>query len=100
MGRAHTAPARGNWPPRWQPRELRRRLQQLTAQEKAIRRRYISGKTRTQELDPTDGAVAGLARDRILFTVTQVRPVAKEWAYTTHPWVWTYLKERPELLSD
>jgi len=83
-----------------QPRELRRRLQQLTAEEKAILRRYVSGKTRTQELDPTDGAVASLARDRILFTVTQVRPVSNQWAYTIQPWVWSYLTARPELLSD
>jgi FixJ family two-component response regulator len=83
-----------------QPHDLRHRLHQLTADEKAILRRYITGNTRTQELDPSNVAVAGLARDRILTTVTQVRGASDHWAYTLQPWAWTYLKERPELLAE
>jgi hypothetical protein len=64
-----------------------------------VRKRHISGRT-LQELDLTDGAVASLARDRILFTVTQVRPVSAQWAYTIQPWVWTSLTARPELLAN
>src|SRR5262249_31086664 len=56
-----------------QPHDLRHRLHQLTADEKAILRRYMSGNTRTQQLDLSNGAVSALARDRILITVTQVR---------------------------
>lgn len=82
-----------------QPHDLRHRLHQLTADEKAILRRYIAGKTRTQHLDPSNVAVAALARDRILTTVTQVRAASDHWAYTLQPWVWTYLKDRPELLA-
>jgi hypothetical protein len=82
------------------PHDLRHRLHQLSVDEKAILRRYIIGNTRTQELDPSNSAVAALARDRILTTVTQVRPVSDQWAYTVQPWVWTYLNERPELLAD
>jgi hypothetical protein len=83
-----------------QPHDLRHRLHQLTADEKAILRRYITGNTRTQELDPSTVAVASLARDRILTTVTQVRAASDQWAYTLQPWIWTYLKERPELLAE
>jgi hypothetical protein len=82
-----------------QPHDLRHRLHQLTADEKAILQRYITGYTRTQELDPSNGAVAALARDRILTTVTQVRPVSDQWAYTIQPWVLTYLTDRPDLLA-
>ena len=82
-----------------QPHDLRHRLHQLTADEKAILQRYVAGKTRTQELDPSSGAVAALARDRILTTVTQVRPVSDQWAYTIQPWVFTYLTDRPDLLA-
>jgi hypothetical protein len=83
-----------------QPHDLRHRLHQLTADEKAILCRYMSGNTRTQELDPSNVAVAALARDRILTTVTQVRAPSDQWAYTLQPWVWTYLKERPDLLAE
>jgi hypothetical protein len=82
-----------------QPHDLRHRLHQLTADEKAILQRYITGYTRTQELDPSNGAVAALARDRILTTVTQVRPVSDQWAYTIQPWVLSYLTDRPDLLA-
>jgi hypothetical protein len=83
-----------------QPHDLRHRLHQLTADERVILRRYITGNTRTQQLDPANVAVAALARDRILTTVTQVRGASDHWAYTLQPWAWTYLKERPELLAD
>ena len=83
-----------------QPHDLRHRLHQLTADEKAILRRFISANTRTQELSPSNVAVAALARDRILTTVTQVRGASAQWAYTLQPWIWTYLKERPELLAE
>jgi Super-infection exclusion protein B len=83
-----------------QPHGLRYRLHQLTADEKAILRRYITGKTRTQQLDPSNVAVSALARDRVLTTVTQVRAASEQWAYTLQPWVWTYLNERPELLAE
>jgi hypothetical protein len=82
------------------PHDLRHRLHQLTADEKAILQRYITGNTRTQELEPSNAAVAALARDRILTTVTQVRGASDQWAYTLQPWVWTYLKERPALLAE
>jgi superinfection exclusion protein B len=82
------------------PHDLRHRLHQLTADEKAILRRFISAYTRTQELSPSNVAVAALARDRILTTVTQVRAASAQWAYTLQPWIWTYLKEGPELLAE
>ncbi|HEY7093846.1 MAG TPA: super-infection exclusion protein B [Ktedonobacterales bacterium] len=82
-----------------QPQDLRHRLHQLTADEKAILRRYITGNTRAQQLDPSNVAVAALARDRILTTVTQVRAASDHWAYTLQPWIWTYLNDRPELLA-
>src|SRR5262249_4607393 len=83
-----------------QPHDLRHRLHQLTGDQKAILRRYITGKTRTQQLDPSNGAVAAPARDRVLTTVTQVRGASDHWAYTLQPWACTYLKERPELLAE
>jgi hypothetical protein len=83
-----------------QPHDLRHRLHQLTADEKAVLRRYTTGNTRTLELDPSNVAAASLARDRILTTVTQVRAASDQWAYTLQPRVWAYLKERPELLAE
>ena len=82
------------------PNSLRYRLHQLTDDEKAILRRYITANSRTQELDPSNGAVSALARDRVLTTVTQVRAASDHWAYVLQPWVWTYLKDRPELLAE
>ena len=82
-----------------QPHDLRHRLHQLTADEQAILRRYITSNTRTQQLDPSNVAVAALARDRILTTVTQVRAASDHWTYTLQPWIWTYLNERPDLLA-
>jgi hypothetical protein len=82
------------------PHDRRHRLHQLTSDEKAILQGYITGKTHTQRLDPANSAVAALARDRLLTTVTQVRAASELWAYTIQPWVWTYLNERPELLAD
>jgi hypothetical protein len=79
------------------PHGLRQRLHVLTADEKVILRRYVTGDTRTRQLAPSN--VSALARDRVLTTVTQVRAASDHWACTLQPWVWTSLNERPDLLA-
>lgn len=55
-----TALGQKEWRRRRELKVLRGRLHNLTPDEKVILRRYIAGKTRTQELRPEDGVVGGL----------------------------------------
>jgi hypothetical protein len=78
-------------------RQIRQRLHKLTPYEKAVLRGYIVGQTRTQYFGVTDGIVAGLVAEGILF-----RPGAMgspdRFPFNIYPWVWDYLNEHPELL--
>jgi hypothetical protein len=75
-------------------KHAKRRLHDLTPEERDILRGYIIGNTRTQyyrSLD--DGVVDGLEAERIIY-----RTSINGWAYNIQPWAWKYLNEHPELL--
>jgi hypothetical protein len=94
-----TALGQKEWRRRRELKVLRGRLNNLTPDEKVILRRYIAGKTRTQELRPEDGVVGGLTLEHIIYPSTERRGTFDAWAYNVQPWAWTYLTQHPELLA-
>lgn len=86
------------WKGRQALRKLRERLHALTAEEENILRHYIAGQTRTQELDCTNGVVAGLLIAGIIQKVSNYGNPVDGWACNIHPWAWKYLNAHPELL--
>ena len=82
-----------------QPHDLRHRLHHAQCRREGHLATLCQRQDAHAGASPSNGAVAGLARDRILTTVTQVRPVSDQWAYTIQPWVLTYLTDRPDLLA-
>jgi hypothetical protein len=90
---------------RWNSRRLcinhcRKRLQQLTGDEKLVLQGYVHGQTRTQYLDLNDGVVAGLVAARVLYRATTISRSYTTFAYNISDVAWDYLHEHPEVLSQ
>ncbi len=75
----------------------KKRLHDLTDEEKIILRNYIFQKTKTQYLDPRDGVVNELKRKRIIYAAASVGKLYGV-AYNIQPWAWNYLNEHASLL--
>ena len=78
----------------------RKRLHDLTPQEKRILRGYVYQNTRSQNLSFEDGVVKGLEHLRVIYRAANVGDFITGIAYNIQPWAWTYLNEHPELLED
>jgi hypothetical protein len=77
----------------------RRRLRQLTEDEKAILRGYIEGQTRTQYLAMSNGTVGQFVVEKILFRASSLGSVADYFPYNIQPGAWEYLNDHPEVLE-
>ncbi len=77
----------------------RKRLHQLTEEERRILASYIEGKTRTQMLRISDGVVSGLVSQRIIYMSANLGSGHDPYfAHNIQPWAWEYLNEHPELV--
>ena len=86
---------------RWKPRcSCRKRLKQLTRDEKAILKRYIEGQTRTQDLDFTNGVVIGLENAGCIARVCGVTYKYELTAFNISDFAWKYLNKHPEALAN
>lgn len=81
-------------------KEMRKRLNDLTSEEKQILRKYILGNTRTQDLLIQDGVANGLVAAKVLYRSANVGSMMGGFAFNMQPWAWVYLKENPYLLED
>jgi hypothetical protein len=81
-------------------KEMRKRLNDLTPEEKQILQKYILGNTRTQDLLIQDGVANGLVAAKILYRSANVGSMMGGFAFNIQPWAWVYLKENPYLLED
>lgn len=76
----------------------KRRLHDLTPDERQVLRAYIENDTRTQYLDLQDGVAQGLAQARIIYRASTLGTLTS-FAYNMQPWAWDYLRAHPELLD-
>lgn len=80
----------------------KRRLHDLTDEEKEILRKYVDEETRTQRL-PSNGVVSGLCSEHIIYRSTSTG--TGSWGvvmfgYNIQPWAWKYLRKRQHLLKN
>jgi Super-infection exclusion protein B len=77
----------------------RKRLQQLTHDEKLVLKRYIDGQTRTQYLDINDGIVAGLEQAEIINRASVTSVGMFTFPYNLTDFAWDYLNKHPGILA-
>jgi len=82
-----------------QLRAGRRRLRQLTPDEKQILSRYILEDTRTQSLSIMDGTVKELEAMGIIRRASSLGHGPWGFAYNIQPWAWTELRKHPDLVD-
>lgn len=78
----------------------KRRLHDLTPEEKTILRRYVSGNTRTVKLPLSSGIASGLISAQIIYTSASIGDMLHGFAHNIQPWAWRYLKKHPSLLAE
>jgi Super-infection exclusion protein B len=80
----------------------RKRLHQLTSDEKFILKKYIDRKTRTQNLDRFDGVVISLENAGIIYRGSDIIPVhgmTITFPYIINEVAWDYLNKHPGILA-
>jgi hypothetical protein len=79
--------------------EGRKRLRDLTPEEKQVLCNYVLNDTRTQTFQMQDGVIQGLCRDHILYPAAPFGEVLRGMAYNIEPWAWEYLRKHPDLIT-
>ena len=80
----------------------RKRLYNLTADEKNILAGYIKNKTRTCYLNYSNGVVKGLEHETIIYRSSDINSSyhgLMAFPYNIQPWAWDYLNNNPNLLD-
>lgn len=80
-------------------RRGRRRLHNLTSEEKRRLAPYIAKNTRTQLFTYTDGVVLELEVCGIIRRASIISEAFFEFPYNIQPWAWGYLNKHPELVG-
>ena len=76
----------------------RKKLHNLTNDERRILRDYIGRGTKTQNLSVEDGVVSELESENIIYQSSNIGRLVSGFAYNIQPWAWEYLNKNPELL--
>ena len=79
----------------------RRRLHQLTPDEKTILGYYLRNQTRSQSLPLQSGVVHALERERIIIRASNLgQPgTLTVFDFCIQPWAWEYLNAHPEIVE-
>nr|DAL55178.1 MAG TPA_asm: Super-infection exclusion protein B [Caudoviricetes sp.] len=77
----------------------KRKIKQLTPEEKSILRYYIQEQTRTQTLPFNDGVVAELSNLAIIYRASSLSLGGVEFDYNLNDWAWKYLNKNKDLLK-
>lgn len=77
----------------------KRKLHNLTPQEKKILLQYFTSKTTSQPLPINDGVVNELAAYKIISRSSSLSQWGTCFSYNIQPWARDYLSKRPELLK-
>lgn len=79
-------------------RQGKKRLKNLTPEEKKILSYYIQNQTRSQQLDVMSGTVNGLQRELIIIRGSNWGTFSS-FDFLIQPWAWEYLNKNPHLLE-
>lgn len=88
-----------NWLQRGNLKSMKRRLHELTYEEKQILSSYIFNKTKTRDYNINDGVVQGLAHANILYRASNLSKGLTLFSYNIQPWAWDYLNKHKNLLE-
>ena len=77
----------------------KRKLKELTDDEKSILAYYIDNKTRTQELPFNNGIVEELSSFKIIYRASTMSLGGTYFSYNINDWAWNYLNKHKELLK-
>lgn len=80
-------------------KKLRKRLFDLTDEEKKVLSQYLDDNTRTEYFNFTDGVILGLVDEYILYRVSNSSDMPPVFPFNIQPWAWDYLRKHPELLK-
>ena len=80
-------------------RHGRKRLHDLTDDEKKLLAEYLGYNTRSRFLDFQSGVVNGLVKENVLWRAASSGNLLRGIAYNIQPWAWEYLKQHPELFE-
>ena len=75
------------------------RLHNLTLDEKMVLLQYVNQNSRTEYFLLSNGVVAELESEGILFRVTELGDMRDGFAYSMQNWAWDYLHKHPHLLK-
>ncbi len=78
---------------------MKKRLSELTEDEKQILRYYFAKQTRANMLRIDDGVVQGLAEVGIIYQSTRLGNMVEGFAYNIDDFAWSYLYEHLDLLD-
>jgi Super-infection exclusion protein B len=86
-------------------RRRRKRLYDLTTEEKQLLLQYFRNNTRTQTLDSLSGVVNGLEHDHVIYRATGLGTMnivtrRADFDYNIQPWAWHYLRQHLYLLDE
>lgn len=76
----------------------RKKLHDLTPEEKHILSKYLYENTLTQYFEVSDGIVSGLEQSSILYRSSDWSHRLYNFAYNIQPWAWKYLNKHKELV--
>lgn len=80
----------------------KKRLKDLTPDEKAILNRFIAQNTRTQTLSISNGVVKGLENEAIIYRSASIgspAPGTIYFDYNIQPWAWKFLQKNADWLE-
>ena len=77
----------------------KKRLNDLTREEKEILRGYVEGNTMTQTFDCTDGAVLALENEHIIYRASELSQGFTDFPFNIQPWARQHLNKNARLLS-
>ena len=79
-------------------REMQKRLQNLTLEEKKLLAGYIDNQTRTQYVSIDSGVVNELEISKIIYRSSNVGNLDC-WSYNIQPWAWEYLNKNSHFVK-
>lgn len=78
---------------------VRKRLEELTEEEKEVLRYYIQNQTRTNVLRIDDGIIRGLVSSHVIYQAANLGRLSSGFSHNISDVAWKHLNKNPHLLS-
>ncbi len=79
--------------------QSKKKLHNLTDEEKALLSQYIYTRTKTQKLSPMSGVVSGLVSANVIYQASRYGELLRGNDYNMEEWAWDYLQKNKHLLK-